>query len=113
MLNKYYNAELARLRAHSLEFAAANPAVAPMLGSSSTDPDIELLLQGVAFLNGLTRQKLDSEFPEVAQELAGIFAPQILRPMPAATMMLFTPKALLAESVAIAEGTEVASIPVE
>jgi len=113
MLNKYYNAELARLRAHSLEFAAANPAVAPMLGSSSTDPDIELLLQGVAFLNGLTRQKLDSEFPEVAQELASIFAPQILRPMPAATMMLFTPKALLAESVAIAEGTEVASIPVE
>lgn len=113
MLNKYYNTELARLRAHSLEFALANPAIAPMLGSSSTDPDIELLLQGVAFLNGLTRQKLDSEFPEIAQELASIFAPQILRPMPAATMMLFTPKALLAESVAIPEGTEVASVPLE
>ena len=113
MLNKYYNTELARLRAHSLEFAEANPAIAPMLGSSSTDPDIELLLQGVAFLNGLTRQKLDSEFPEIAQELASIFAPQILRPMPAATMMLFTPKALLAESVAITKGTEVASAPLE
>lgn len=113
MLNKYYNAELARLRAHSLEFALANPAIAPMLGSSSTDPDIELLLQGVAFLNGLTRQKLDSEFPEIAQELASIFAPQILRPMPAATMMRFTPKALMAESVSIAAGTDVASIPIE
>ncbi len=113
MLNKYYNAELARLRAHSLEFALANPAIAPMLGSSSTDPDIELLLQGVAFLNGLTRQKLDNEFPEIAQEVASIFAPQILRPMPAATMMRFTPKAPMAESVSIPEGTEVASIPLE
>lgn len=113
MLNKYYNSELARLRAHSLEFALANPAIAPMLGSSSTDPDIELLLQGVAFLNGLTRQKLDNEFPEIAQELASIFAPQILRPMPAATMMRFSPKAPLDETVSIAAGTEIASIPVE
>jgi len=113
MLNKYYNSELARLRAHSLDFALANPAIAPMLGSSSTDPDIELLLQGVAFLNGLTRQKLDNEFPEIAQELASIFAPQILRPLPAATMILFSPKAPLDEMVSIAAGTEIASTPVE
>ena len=32
-------------------------------------PDVERLLEGVAFLNGLTRQKLDDEFPELLQEL--------------------------------------------
>ena len=68
MLNKYYNTELSRLRKHSLEFARANPAIAPMLGATSTDPDIEILLQGVAYLNGLTLQKLDDEFPEINAE---------------------------------------------
>jgi type VI secretion system protein ImpG len=109
MLNKFYNTELARLRVNSLEFAKANPAIAPSLGATSTDPDIELLLQGVAFLNGLTLQKLEDEFPEIAQELAAVLAPQLLRPMPAATMIAFVPKVGLNESVQIAAGTEVAS----
>ena len=113
MLNKYYNTELARLRVNSLEFARANPAIAPMLGATSTDPDIELLLQGVAFLNGMTLQKLDDEFPEIAQELASILAPQILRPLPAATMVAFTPKAMLSEPASIAAGTELRSTPIE
>lgn len=111
--NRFYATELARLRANSLEFAQANPAVAPMLGSVSTDPDVERLLEGVAFLNGLTRQKLDDEFPEIVQELASILVPQFLRPLPASTMIAFTPKAKLSEAATIAEGTEIASIPLE
>ena len=113
MLNKYYNTELSRLRKHSLEFAKANPAIAPMLGATSTDPDVEILLQGVAYLNGLTLQKLDDEFPEIAQELAGLLVPQFLRPLPAATMIAFVPKARLAETATIAVGTEIASTPIE
>lgn len=111
--NRFYTTELARLRAHSLEFAQANPAVAPMLGSVSTDADVERLLEGVAFLNGLTRQKLDDEFPEIVQELASILVPQFLRPLPASTMIAFTPKAPLSETAAIPEGTEIGSTPVE
>lgn len=111
--NRFYATELARLRANSLEFAQANPAVAPMLGSVSTDPDVERLLEGVAFLNGLTRQKLDDEFPEIVQELASILVPQFLRPLPASTMIAFTPKAKLSETATIAEGTEIGSTPVE
>ena len=68
----YYSVELRRLRQYVQEFAQANPAIAPMLGSPSVDPDIERLLEGVAFLNGHTRQKLDDEFPEIAQELSSI-----------------------------------------
>lgn len=113
MLNKYYSAELARLRANSLEFARANPAIAPMLGATSTDPDIEILLQGVAFINGMTLQKLDDEFPEVAQELASVLVPQILRPIPAATMVAFEPNVPIIETVTIPAGTELGAEPVE
>jgi type VI secretion system protein ImpG len=108
-----YSEELRRLREHAQAFAQANPALAPMLGATSTDPDVERLLEGVAFLNGLTIQKLDDEFPEIAQELCAILVPHILRPIPAATMVVFEPKAVLKESVVIAAGTELAATPVD
>jgi len=109
----FYSDELRRLRHYSQEFARENPAIAPMLGTPSVDPDIERLLEGVAFLNGHTRQKLDDEFPEIAQELAGILMPHILRPVPAATMVVFEPKASLKEAALIAAGTELASKPID
>ncbi len=109
----FYSDELRRLRQYSQEFARENPAIAPMLGTPAVDPDIERLLEGVAFLNGHTRQKLQDEFPEIAQELASILMPQILHPVPAATMMVFEPKASLKESALIAAGTELAALPVE
>jgi type VI secretion system protein ImpG len=109
----FYSDELRRLRHHSQEFARDNPAIAPMLGTPAVDPDIERLLEGVAFLNGHTRQKLQDEFPEIAQELTSILMPQVLRPVPAATMMVFEPKASLKESAVIQAGTELAAKPVD
>lgn len=111
--NQFYATELARLRAHSVEFAQANPAIAPMLGAVSTDPDVERLLEGVAFLNGLTLQKLDDEFPEIVQELASVLVPQFLRPLPAASLVAFSPKTRLSETAVIKSGTEIGSTPVD
>ena len=105
----FYSDELRRLRHYSQEFARDNPAIAPMLGTPAVDPDIERLLEGVAFLNGHTRQKLQDEFPEIAQELSSILMPQILRPVPAATMMVFEPKASLKEPALIHAGIELAA----
>jgi len=108
----FYSDELRRLRHYSQEFARDNPAIAPMLGTPSVDPDIERLLEGVAFLNGHTRQKLEDEFPEIAQELTSILMPQILRPVPAATMMVFEPKVPL-DDLFVAAGTQLAAIPID
>jgi type VI secretion system protein ImpG len=108
----FYSDELRRLRRYSQEFARNNPAIAPMLGTPSVDPDIERLLEGVAFLNGHTRQKLEDEFPEIAQELSSILMPQILRPVPAATMMVFEPKTPL-EDLFVRAGTELSSVPID
>lgn len=110
--NRFYTTELARLRANSLEFSRANPAVAPMLGTVSTDPDVERLLEGVAFLNGLTQQKLDDEFPEIVQELASVLVPQFLRPLPSASMVAFEPKTRLNEQAILPAGIEIGSLPI-
>jgi len=113
MINRYYEDELNKLKHLAQEFAQANPALAPMLADSSADPDVERLLEGVAFLTGLTRQKLDDEFPEFAQELANLLFPHYLRPIPACTLLCFTPKAPLREVARIAAGVELASLPVD
>lgn len=113
MFNRYYEDELNKLKGLAVEFAQSNPALAPMLSGTSADPDVERLLEGVAFLAGMTRQKLDDEFPEFVQELANMLFPHYLRPVPAATLMAFTPKVPIAEAVTVAAGTELASVPVD
>jgi type VI secretion system protein ImpG len=110
---RYYQDQLQQLRALSVDFARANPALAPMLAEPSSDPDVERLLEGVAFLNGLTRQKLDDEFPELLQELANQLFPHYLRPVPASTLVVFEPKGALSETMHVPAGSELASLPVD
>ena len=86
MLNSHYQNELAQLRRLANEFAQTNPALAPLLGiDSASDPDVERLLEGVAFLTGMVRQRLDDEFPEFIQELAQLLYPHYLQPLPCMT----------------------------
>ena len=57
MFNQYFQNELGNLRELGAEFARRYPAVAPMLSGMSTDPDTERLLEGVAFLTAMLRQR--------------------------------------------------------
>jgi type VI secretion system protein ImpG len=113
MLNRFYEQELASLREAAVEFSRAHPALAPMLGGASADPDVERLLEGVAFLTGMVRQKLDDEFPEFIQELAHLLLPHYLRPIPSATILQFSAKGKLGESARVRAGTAINSVPVD
>ncbi|WP_321800923.1 type VI secretion system baseplate subunit TssF [Caballeronia sp. J97] len=113
MFNRYYQDELNKLKGLGAEFARANPAIAPMLSGTSADPDVERLLEGVAFLTGLTRQKLDDQFPEFIQELTNLLFPHYLRPVPASTLIGFSTKGQRPQSARVAAGTELASVPVD
>jgi type VI secretion system protein ImpG len=114
MYNTYYQEELAFLREMGREFAAAHPAVAHLLESAGADPDVERLLEGVAFLTGRVRQKLDDEIPELFQSLMMVLWPHYLRPVPSTTVLQFNPVAeQLSETARIARDTEVESIPVD
>lgn len=113
MFNRYFQQELENLRDLGAEFSKAHPAVAPMLSGRSSDPDVDRLLEGVAFLTALLRQKLDDEFPEIIHELVQLIWPHYLRPLPSASIVAFAPKPILKKPMTIPPGTQVASAPVE
>ncbi|AJE04516.1 type VI secretion system baseplate subunit TssF [Geobacter pickeringii] len=113
MITPHYQEELARLKELGAEFAAAHPALAPLLGGPSADPDVERLLEGVAFQTALLRRKLDDDFPEVVHDLMRLVAPHYLRPVPATTIVAFAPKPSLVQSQTIPAGVQLASVPVE
>ena len=113
MFNRYYQEELAHLKELGADFARAHPALAPMLSGPSTDPDVERLLEGVAFLTALLRQKLDDEFPELINEVMQLIWPHYLRPIPSTTMMAFSPKPTLKQPPTLSSGIHLASVPVE
>ena len=110
----YYQDELVYLRELGREFAQAHPALAPMLAEKSGDPDVERLLEGVAFLTGRVRQKLDDELPQAIQGIAQLLYPDFVRPVPAAAILELTPLPnVLRERVVVREGTEFASVEVD
>ncbi len=114
MYNTYYQEELAFLREMGREFASAHPTVAHMLETSGSDPDVERLLQGFAFLTGRVRQKLDDEIPELFQSMMSLLWPHYLRPVPSTGILEFQPLAeQLTETTPVPRGTEVESIPVD
>lgn len=113
MINQFYQQELSNLRELAVEFSKAHPALAPMLSGPSQDPDVERLLEGAAFLTGLLRQKLNDEFPEVVHGLMRLIFPHYLRPIPATTIMAFTPKPSLRETITVPAGTALDSVPID
>jgi len=113
MFNRYFQQELSYLKELGVEFAEAHPAIAPMLSGPSSDPDVERLLEGVAFLTSQIREKLDDEFPEIIHELIQLIWPHYLRPVPSCSIIVFTPKPALKQPLTVKSGVQVASIPVE
>jgi type VI secretion system protein ImpG len=114
LFNKYYQDELAYLRDLGREFADAYPALAPMLADSGGDPDVERLLEGVAFLTGRIRQKLDDELPEVVLAIAELLFPQLVRPLPGAAILELKPLPnVLRERRLLKRGAEFSSVPVD
>ncbi|MCP1314010.1 MULTISPECIES: type VI secretion system baseplate subunit TssF [unclassified Halomonas] len=114
MLNRYYRDELNFLKRQGREFAEANPGLSRFLSERSTDPDVERLLEGFAFLTGRMREKVEDEFPELTHSLIGMLWPNYLRPVPSMAVVQFTPAwHVLSQRQQVARGTELSSIPVE
>lgn len=111
--NKYFHDELSSIRELGKEFAERNPRLAPFLAVEGQDPDVERLLEGFAFLTGRLRQKLDDELPELTHSLMALLWPQFLRPIPAMSIVRFTPMPTLSERQRISRGIEVDSCAVD
>lgn len=92
MYSKYYQSELTYLREMGALFGAENPAIAGLLAEHGTDPDVERLLEGFAFLTARIRERVDDSVPEVVHALVELVAPHYLRSIPATTIVQFSPQ---------------------
>jgi type VI secretion system protein ImpG len=114
VFSKYFQDELNYLRELGREFSNSHPALAPMLADRGADPDVERLLEGVAFLTARIRQKLDDEIPEVIVALSELLFPHLVRPLPVTTILELKPlPSALRERRVVPRGTEFASVPVD
>jgi type VI secretion system protein ImpG len=112
--NTYYQEELRYLREVGPEFARINPEIARVLADRGSDPDVERLLEGVAFLCGRIRQKLDDELPEITASLMNLLWPHYLRPVPSMSIEEIIPDLSgLQAPMYVAKGAEFAGVPQE
>ncbi len=112
-MNKYFLNELDSLREIAQEFSRANPTLAPQLAQASSDPDVERILEGVAYLTAGIRKKIDDDFPEFSQGLLNQIFPHYLRPIPSATIVEFKPTPILKNTLTTEAGTYLDSIEVD
>ena len=111
-MKNYYAEELSYLRDLGARFAEAHPGAAPLLGTRSTDPDVERILEGVAFLCGLIHERLDQNFPEVVYGLLELATPDVLKARPSQTIVAFTPEPTVPGVQSLPAGAELASVQV-
>ncbi|MFG1418016.1 type VI secretion system baseplate subunit TssF [Xanthobacter sp. V0B-10] len=88
-LNRYYQDELAYLRDLGDIFAQENPKLASFLSRKASDPHVERLLEGFAFLTATLRQRLDNDLPELVHDLLRLIWPAYLEPVPPVTTLAF------------------------
>ncbi len=84
-LLRYYNQELRYLREMGGEFAREFPKIAGRLGMEGmevADPYVERLIEGCAFLAARVQLKQDAEYPQLAQRLLEVIAPNLTAPVP-------------------------------
>ena len=88
----YYERELQYLRKSGQEFAKQHPKVASSLGltpTSSSDPQIERLIESFAFLTSTLQRKYDDQFPLMSQTMLRILYPQLVAPIPPMSIAQF------------------------
>jgi len=91
-VNFFFRDEIEYLRRAGGVFAHANPKLASHLGVSGDDPDVERVLEGLAYLTGRVNENMAHESVEFNHSLIAVLWPNFLRPHPSATLMSLTPK---------------------
>ncbi|QUS57132.1 type VI secretion system baseplate subunit TssF [Pseudovibrio brasiliensis] len=114
MKASYFQDELTYLRESGRLFSERNPRLSKYLSDASTDPDVERLLEGFAFLTSRLREKLDDELPELTHSLVQLLIPNFLRAFPSTTLMQMVPvEKAITERQVLPAGSQILSRPVD
>ena len=112
--SKYFQDELTYLRESGSEFAKYHPKLTHFLSEGTSDPDVERLLEGFAFLTGRIREKIDDELPELTQSLMTLLWPHYMRSIPSLCISELKPHTgSVTEKTVVKRGAEMASEQVE
>jgi type VI secretion system protein ImpG len=96
------------------EFAQVHPSTAGLLAEKGSDPDVERLLEGFAFLSARIRERVDDAVPDVVHGLMQLLMPHYLRPVPSVTLVQFEPSLKAVRGVhQVDRGHRLSSKPVE
>ncbi len=110
---KYFRDELDYLRQLGRDAAIERPHLAAFLSEQGSDPDVERLLEGFAFLTGNLREKIDDQFPELTHGLLNMLWPNYLRPTPSMTVIEYTPTDnVVTAATLIKRGSQIMSRPI-
>ncbi|TVS00414.1 MAG: type VI secretion system baseplate subunit TssF [Phycisphaerales bacterium] len=115
-LLRLYERELRHLRESAAEFASEYPKIAGRLGLGDlecSDPYVERLLEGFAYLAARVQLKLDAHFPRITQHLLESVYPHYLAPTPSMCVVRYEPdlnEAALAGGFLVPRGTPMRSI---
>ncbi|WP_162299673.1 type VI secretion system baseplate subunit TssF [Marinospirillum perlucidum] len=110
MFDLYYRDELDRLHQLATDYAEKEPELARHLVPGS-DPDVERLLEGVAFLTAGLRDQMERQAPELTRNLLEVAAPNSLLALPSTTLLQVQPRSSLKEPLELPAGTPVGSNP--
>ena len=92
-LQSYIEQELDELRSSLSSYEQQHPEAAGRLGLSgglSTEPDMSLMLQGMAFLTARLNKRLDDGYESFCQQLLEIMAQELIAPLPAVGIARFS-----------------------
>ncbi|PYE85283.1 type VI secretion system baseplate subunit TssF [Phyllobacterium leguminum] len=113
-MGNLFQDEISYLRDVGREFSRLNPKLAKYLSETSTDPDVDRLMEGFAFLTSRVREKIEDEMPEFTYSVISLLWPNFLRAFPPAVLMKFTPvDRSITERQMMPRGTEILSRPVQ
>ena len=94
ILLKFYERELQFIKEMGAEFAKEYPKIAGRLGideNVTSDPYVERLYEGFAFLAARVHLRIEAEYPKFTQNLLNIIYPQYLAPTPSMAIVQLEP----------------------
>lgn len=113
MIDSYFQDELAYLRESGAEFAQRFPKLVSYLGASATDPDVQRILEGFAFLVSRLRLKIDDQLPELTQSVLSLVCPHLLQPIPSFCVLQLQPRpGMVTTRLTVPRHVMVNSVPV-
>jgi type VI secretion system protein ImpG len=113
----HYDRELAYLREMGNAFASKYPKLAGQLGLDAfhcSDPFVERLLEGFAFLSARVQRRMDAEYPQLTRSLLDTVFPHYSRPIPSTGIFQLNPahdEGSLVEGYTVPKGTRLNSQP--